>query len=188
MSPRRPRSLLTQLDEDRLGVVRSLAENEYERLVRWVVKDIKNTPPSARMCSEDWPLPDAWEDFKYQVQREEFMDFEVFEDMVRMTCLSAADRIDPTVRAMLWLFSPAFYKWDCSDHSMPPDEDVLAGVGEEVYQRVSSLADEEELVLDPDEERYREQIKEDIAFNSPKDETEPRSTPQKSDRPEGEKG
>ncbi len=104
--------LSRQFDADRVAAARLLAEEAYAWVLRRVVADLKALPRECRPVGDDWPRPDFWEDFKYQVQREEFLDFDTYKETVLATCAGPLDDLRDTGRGLMWLFTSAFNDWD----------------------------------------------------------------------------
>lgn len=117
-------------------------------LATLVIADIKALPDSFRQSPDDMGLDSVWEEFKYQVQREESITFEAFEFEIRLLCARRVDALEFSTRFLLWCWSDGIVEWD--EDQPPPLDEIPRYATDEVYRRVCEFADDEELKSDPD--------------------------------------
>jgi hypothetical protein len=151
---------LDSFDTNRLALVGGIADAMYTRLVKKVIADIKALPDNCRQSGDDSSLKDVWEEFKYQVQREESGMFAMYEDVIRDICDRQITGLDREQRQLLWLWSEGYSNaWvDKDEVSIEDLEDEPAA--KELYDRVCSVAESEELAIDPDDEGGKERYEE----------------------------
>src|SRR5437763_1237653 len=100
---------LSRIDTERAPLVEPIVRAMYARLVKKVIADIKAMPESCRQ-SGDADLADVWEEFKYQVQREQSGMFEVYEEVIIDLCARHVSALDQEEQHLLWLWSEGYLK------------------------------------------------------------------------------
>ena len=91
-------------------------------------------------------LADVWEEFKYQIQREESCLMEAYEKTISTLCQQLVKELPQHELDLLWLWSEGYYNWHEDEEPPAKEEDVVT----EFYGRVCSRAGDEELIQDPD--------------------------------------
>lgn len=132
-----------------------------------VVQSLRECPQDARVVPDDWPLPDAWEDYKYNMQREEFLDFDVLADLVELTCQGITMEMDDGDKVIVWLGDGGIDEW-WSGSSFPEDDPdpiplgctVDEFVAGRLLNNIKFRAEDEALLVDPDEARNEARAKE----------------------------
>ncbi len=168
------------LDKDRYELVKTIVAAMYQRLVETVITDIKSLPDNCRQSGDDSKLKDVWEEFKYEIQREQSILFFAYEDTIQRICARQVAELDRERQQLLWLWSDGYYDWNDEDDKIPWGEMVTDALAKELYDRVCSVANNEELAIDPDEERDRERHEEDMRLDRLQ------SEPDKDDSTEGD--
>ncbi len=140
------------------------AEAAFAELARKVADEVRALPKES--CIGFSPqLTTFWEEFKYQVQREESVAFDLCEDAVRLICRCRVQELDREQLTLIWAASDA--RFDRADEiEVGFDGAAVEALENELYARVYSIADTEELAADPDEERDRERLEEDFALSN----------------------
>jgi hypothetical protein len=151
---------LYSFEINRLRHVERIVKATYDRLVRTVIAHIKALPDKCRQSGDESDLKDVWEEFKYQLQREEFGSFDLYEQTIQDMCDRIVAELDPGHQELLWLWSEAFDRWD--DDKDEINFPVAQTLSSELNDRVCSIACDEELAIDPDEERDRERFEDDL--------------------------
>jgi hypothetical protein len=150
------------LDRDRYELVCRLVKSMYDGLVGQVIADIKALPDSCRQSGDDSKLKDVWEEYKYQLQREQSAMFELYVQVIQDICTRRVEGIERERQQLLGLWTEGYLDlWVREDTVSLADWDLEA-ITAELYQRVSDVAVNEELEVDPDEERDRERFEEDM--------------------------
>lgn len=152
---------LDSFDELRLARAERVAKAMYSKLVEKVIAEIKALPENCRQSGDDSVLKDVWEEFKYQFQREHSVVFAAYEDTIQRMCAGYISELDREQQQLLWIWSKAYFHWDDEDDEMPWGDFVKGDVAQELYDRVCDVANNEELVVDPDDERDRERYEDD---------------------------
>lgn len=153
------------IDEDRYRHVQEILQELLDRCEALAIQTIKDFPEEARASGDDSVLDSFWEEFKYQVQREQFVCFDVYEESVRAVCRGVATELPHELRRILWLWTDAYFdaEEDDNEKTMIPADNLIEEVLEqELYTRVVGIAETEELKVDPDVERDRERFEDDI--------------------------
>lgn len=128
----------SQLDSDRFALVGQLAKSMYDGLVAIVIADIKALPDGCCLSGDDSKLKDVWEEFKYQLQKEQSVFFDAYEHTIRSLCSGRVAEFDKDRQCLLWLWSEGYLEqWVDEDKIGLTDHDVNH-VAEEVYRRVCS--------------------------------------------------
>jgi len=138
---------------------REFAELRYEALVNEAVSDFKKFPKECRLLNNG--LQDFWEEFKYQMQRDESVHFEVYEETIHTYCRSTVETLKDDDLSVLWTGTDEyFYKAD-EVPPFPTGAETHDAIEEEFYTRICNRANDEPLLHDPDEERDRARFEED---------------------------
>jgi hypothetical protein len=140
------------MDNERQEYLSGLVDGIYKKLVRDIIADIKALPKSCHQSGDDSVLTDVWEEFKYQVQEEESALFEAYEHTIRSICIRRISKLDSVYQGLLWLWSDGYFDWDREDevYEIPFGDPVEEALEQELYQRVSNIATDEELAVDPE--------------------------------------
>jgi hypothetical protein len=146
---------MDSVSRERLEYVGRIVDAMYEGLVKQVIADIKALPEECRQSGDNSSLQDVWEEFKYQLQEEESVYFEFYEQTIRDFCARRVADLDEQRRGLLWLWSNAYYKWTADDR--PCAAIIAEGVADEIYERVCRAADEEPMAVDPEESETSEE-------------------------------
>lgn len=64
-----------------------MAETGYAKYVRQVIQEIKDLPDECRQSGDDSGLKDVWEEYKYQIQHEEFAVSWAYGETIRSLCV-----------------------------------------------------------------------------------------------------
>jgi hypothetical protein len=158
-------SEIGRIDAERYELVCSLVKSMYDRLVGQVIADIKALPDSCRQSGDDSKLKDVWEEYKYQIQREEFLSFELYVHVIRGICATRVQELERDRQQLLWLWTEGYLDlWVRADKVSLDDwnPDAIAAVEAELYDRVANIAVNEEFEVDPDEERDRDRFRRDV--------------------------
>jgi len=139
-----------ELDNRRLDHVQQIAQRLYGELVVAVIADTKALPPDCRQSGDDSRLANVWEEFKYQLQREESVLFEAYEETIRQLCARQVDTLKPDQQGLLWVWSDAYLDWSEDDNSIPYGQVVDEAIVNTVYERICKVASNESLEIDPD--------------------------------------
>jgi len=125
-----------------------IIEAKYEDYCDQIVQMVQELPDDCRQSGDDSVLEDAWEEFKYQVQRDESAMFGAYESTITAICLKVVEKLPQHEQDLLWLVSDGYFNWDEQGESPDKDEDVV----NELYRRVCARASDEDLKRDPDAE------------------------------------
>lgn len=125
-----------------------IMEAKYEDYCDQVVQIIQELPDDCRQSGDDSVLEDVWEEFKYQVQRDESVMFGAYESTITAICQGVVQKLPQHEQNLLWLVSDGYFKWDEPDEPFDKTEDVVS----ELYRRVCTRAADEDLKRDPDAE------------------------------------
>src|ERR1700722_13667063 len=140
---------MDSVDKERLDHVAGIVEAMYGVLVKQVIAVIKALPDRCRQSGDDSVLKDVWEEFKYQLQREESVFFDAHETTIRDFCGSFVAGLDRERQGLLWLWSEGYCRW--TENDIPWGDAVQEAVTQEVYDRVRDIANNENLAADPDD-------------------------------------
>ena len=147
------------VDMERLEHVSRVVDALYDGLIGKLIAHLKELPDNCRQSGDDSMLKDVWEEFKYQVQREEFAMFEFYEATIQDICARMVAALDWDRQQLLWLWSEGYYRW--TEDEIPWGEIANGHVADELYDRLYSAASNEDLAIDPDAERDQESNEED---------------------------
>jgi hypothetical protein len=154
-------SEFASIDRSRYELVSGLVKTMYDALVGQVIADIKALPDSCRQSGDDSKLKDVWEEYKYQVQRDESGMFELYVQVIRDICTRRVRGVERDRQQLLWLWTEGFLDlWGDKEEVSLDDWDPEA-IAAKLYECISDVAGNEELEVDPDEERDRERYEED---------------------------
>src|SRR5579872_6705625 len=148
-------SELGPIDRDRYELIRRLVEAAYDGLVRQVIADVRTLPDSFRQSGDDSKLKDVWEEFKYQIQREQSFAFDAYSQLILDLCERRVESILEEQQQLLWLWSDGYLDLWADEGEVSLDDLQPTAVAKELYDRVCNAAGSEELAVDPDEERDR---------------------------------
>lgn len=155
-------SEINVIGQERLKYMGKLVNEMYDRLVASVIADIKSLPETHREQYVDSKFKDVWEEYKYQVQREQSFFFTLYEDTVGGLCNFQIENLDREVKGILWLWSNTYYDWNSEEYPDIWDVVLDEDITKELHDRVRAFAGDEEWVIDPDEARDRERFEDDL--------------------------
>lgn len=107
--------------------------------------------PECRQSGEDSPYRDVWEEYKVQVQGQQSIFFELYEETIRDLCASVVKAVPPDERRLLWLDSEAHFEWD-DDDGDPHDSTVFDDVVNELLREVGDRAADEPLACEENDD------------------------------------
>jgi hypothetical protein len=123
------------LDDVRDRLVADAAGRESARICRRVIRTLQGMR-DALHSGDDSGLRDAWDEFCVQVQSEESVFREAYEDTVRQVIAEEIRRLPPTVRETIWLQTDAGIDWTVemsdTDEGRPVDRRALPVADEDV--------------------------------------------------------
>lgn len=128
--------------------VRRIIEAKYEEYCGRIVQMVQALPADCRQSGDDSVLADVWEEFKYQVQRDESAVFGAYEDTITALCQKLIEGLPQHEQDLLWLQSEGYFNWNEQDELPVKADDVAT----ELYRRVCTRASDEDLKIDPDDE------------------------------------
>ena len=149
------------IDRDRYELVCRLVKSIYDGLVRQVVADVKALPDSCRQSGDDSKLKDVWEEYKYQIQRDESGMFDLYVQTIQAICTRRVEGVERDLQQLLWLWTEGYLDLWVGRDELSLDDWIPDAIVAELYDRVSDVAGNEELEVDPDEERDRERYEDD---------------------------
>lgn len=141
----------SSFDQIRFNHVRRLVSSKDASYKKTILQSIKKFPKSARSSGDDSVLNSVWEEFKYQVQREQSFAFDVYESSIRSVCRGVVDEMPQDERALLWLFTEAWLDWD-EEAVIPHGSMIDQALEDSFCQQIVEHAENEPLKHDPDEE------------------------------------
>jgi len=109
---------------------------------------------------DDSVLESFWEEYKFQVQREQSYAFEVYETCIRDVCRTVAEEMPEEEKSLIWLFTDEWFDWD-EEEVIAPASVINAALENSFYSQVFDTACDEELVRDPEDEELEEEEEED---------------------------
>jgi len=163
---------LNSLDTNRLALVSLIVDAMYDAVVKKVIAEIKALPDNCRQSGDDSCLKDVWEEFKYQMQREQSGMFEMYEDVIRDICERELSRLNSEQQRLLWLWSEGYSDTWVEKDEVSIDDFEDQPVATELYDRVCSVAESEDLAIDPDEEQDKERFEDEISLFGPQTESD----------------
>lgn len=136
-------SPLTSIENTHLQLLSDITEAKYVECAKEVIAQIKSLGPECRTSGDDSGLENVWEEFKSQVQGEESLFLEAYEETIRSFCEDVVTNLTKTEFKLLWLWSTGYDEWD-EENSPPPycREDVV----NKLYSVVCNIAVKEEVV------------------------------------------
>ena len=151
---------MIEFDEFREKQLRPLVDAKYARYAKKVIWHIKRLPKECRQSGDDSVLDSVWEEFKYQIQRVESVCFDVYVEEIRSFCRATVEDLPRDEQGLLWLWSDASCEWDVEreGEKIPYGDPVTEALEDELYSRVCSIADDEELTHDPDAGRHEDWV------------------------------
>jgi hypothetical protein len=109
---------------------------------------------------DDLHLDSAWEEFAYQFQEGESVDWEIYVDLVRGLCRNLLEDLPEPELRLLWTDINFCYDWESSHEPAPTDvldkAMILGDLTDELYQRVCFEAEKYELHLYDDDDEDEE--------------------------------
>ena len=73
--------------------VRKILQKKYSAYRDEVVGIIQSLPPESRQSGDDSGLDDVWEEFKFQVQREESVTFGLYVETIEAFCKDVTKKL-----------------------------------------------------------------------------------------------
>lgn len=119
---------------------------------------------------DDLHLDSAWEEFAYQFQEGESVDWEIYVDLLRGLCHNLLEDLPEPELRLLWTDINFCYDWESSHEPAPTDvldkAMILGDLTDELYQRVCFEAEKYDLHLyDYDDDDDDEEDKDDSEDN-----------------------
>jgi hypothetical protein len=126
---------------------------------------------------DDLHLDSAWEEFAYQFQEGESVDWEIYVDLVRGLCHNLLEDLPEPELRLLWTDINFCYDWESSHEPAPTDvldkAMILGDLTDELYQRVCFEAEKYDLHLydydDDDDDEEDSEDNEDDEDNAGED-------------------
>jgi len=146
--------------------VTAIIDERYAELVSEVADRVKSIPDSAKQCGDDSASPDLWEEFKYEMQEERSLSFNLYEDHIEGLCDVLAEDLPPTEVKLLWFVSDGYLDW--IEDGFPDLGQLREAVSRELYSRVCGRATDEPLHPDVQsnvDELYRDRYQRDQQCN-----------------------
>lgn len=137
-----------------------IIEEKYGRYTRQIVAEIQALPASMTLSGDDSLLASVWEEWKYQVQRQQSSDYDAYERTFLDMCERLVLALPGDEQRLLWYRSDGF--WNKRGDHLTDHDDVETAVVEELFRRVCDAADNEELAEDPDEAAQTEAHEDDV--------------------------
>jgi hypothetical protein len=125
---------------------------KYEAYVQQVIALVRALPDECRQSGDDSVLGDVWEEFKCQVQREESGVFDAYVETIQEICAHLVGSLPDHEVEFLWLDSEGYWDHDEDEERLRRAE-MEEAVTRELYGKVAGRAADEELKIDPDEQR-----------------------------------
>ncbi len=125
-----------------------IVQAKYEDYCDRIVQMVQRLPADCRQSGDDSVFEDVWEEFKYQVQRDESAMFGAYEDTISAVCLKVVEKLPRHKQDMLWLLSDGYFNWEENNGAPDKANDVV----NELYRRICDRASDEDLKRDPDDD------------------------------------
>ncbi|TVY09072.1 hypothetical protein [Paenibacillus cremeus] len=143
-----------------------IINDKYSGYVMQVKAKIENLDKSFMQSGDDSPLNNVWEEFVVQIQGEESIFFEAYEDTIRAICEKVLNSLTESELRLLWLETDGYFDYD-EDELFPTEDVLLEGIEQELYSRLCALAADEEIEFDKDKDEeeltwYTYKISEDV--------------------------
>lgn len=97
-------------------IVAAVADIALRRVTRKVIAHIQHMP-FARMSGDDTELGNTWDEICAQVQFEESIAWEVYEEMLRNTVRGYVEELPAYEQEAIWLQTDAGLDWDMKEES-----------------------------------------------------------------------
>lgn len=156
---------MDELDQIRLRHFDALAGALLELQAREVVSQLKRLPRDLKLSGDDSKLESFWEEFNFQIQYEESLAFEVYEEAIRATCGGVVAGLSREVQGLLWLATDQFNEREPPEE-IPYGDPITEALLESLYARVCELAEGEELKYDPNDDLARDRFERDNECDS----------------------
>jgi hypothetical protein len=117
---------------------------KYDAYANRAIRRIKRLPPESRQSGDDSGLEDVWEEFKSQIQHEQSIFFDLYEQVIRELCLGLVQELPGHEIEILWFGCEA--RFDCDDDEAgthPLLGELRAHVADELYRIVCRRAADE---------------------------------------------
>src|SRR5262245_50759121 len=138
------------IDRDRYELLCRLVKRMYDGLISQVLADIKSLPDGCRQSGDDSKLKDVWEEYKYQIQRDESGMFDLYVQVIRDICARRVQSVERDQQQLLWLWTEGYLDLWADKEEVALDDWNPEAIAAELYERVSDVAGNEELEVDPD--------------------------------------
>lgn len=123
--------------------VEAIISERYAQLVSEIADRVKRLPDSCKQSGDDSEFPDVWEEFKYEIQEEQSVLFNLYEDHIQGLCDGLTEALLPTEIKVLWLGSDGYLDW--VEDGFPDLSQLHQDVSRELYSRVCGRATDEPL-------------------------------------------
>lgn len=144
--------------KERFDLIEQLVRQTYDRLAQQAIEVFKNYPKNSRMSGDDSVLENVWEEYKYQLQREQGFFFQLYEDEIEQVCDELISKLPDELCMLLWIWTRELDSaWSDEGEEVSFKTFQRCAVVQKLAQSVADVAMNEDLLVDPDEERDREQ-------------------------------
>lgn len=130
--------------------IEQIIEDKYEEYAQIIQKQIESLNREFMQSGEDSSYKNVWEEYAVQIQGEESIMFEMFEETIIDMCVRLIQKYGENEIKLLWLKTDEFFGYDDNDY--PPIDEMENAVSNELYSRIRSLAEEYELEEDHEDE------------------------------------
>jgi len=140
------RVLLDELEVTRREPIRlklriaRVVEAREARHAEAIIERFKNVTEGIQMSGDDSPFPDAWEEYKDQVQGEQSIYFDLFELQIRELAHAYAEDLPPDELELLWMGTQAFQDAEPEEREAYFPDAIV----EQLYAAVTRIAASEE--------------------------------------------
>lgn len=136
-------------NDPRIGLSLQLHRQLIIELADQVVRAVQAMPQDSRQSGDDSRLDDVWEEYKDQVQHEQYVMFDLYEYEIRRLCIVVLDGISEIERRFLWLWGEGYDRQDDERHDGITLEDWRPeSVVDELFSEVNAVAVNEPLSCD----------------------------------------
>jgi hypothetical protein len=123
----------------------SIIRSKYGDYACKVVWHFKRYGPGARQSGADTHYKNVWQEYVAQVQGEEGIFYDLYEQEIERLCLYVLKRLPRSELQLLWFGSDAYINWELDDDQYPADDELLQAIIDELRSRVWKIAADEEL-------------------------------------------
>lgn len=124
---------------------RVVAAAQFGELANEVIEDLKRTPSVEPADDVGGYYPNLWEEFKEQVQGRDSDVAEMYAGVARVKCEKVVDKLGIELKGLLWYSCEGFADWTGPADVVPLGDEVDQAIVNEVFNRVSMIADSEDI-------------------------------------------